>query len=59
VESDYENVMLEDVEQELLKWFKKARDSNIPLLGALVWEICISNGGLMACSDDWLWIFQK
>jgi len=28
--------MLEDVEQELLKHFKKARDSNILLLGALV-----------------------
>jgi len=56
--------MLDDVEQELLKWFKKARDSKIPLSGALVREkamkICISNGvGLMACSDGWLWRFQK
>lgn len=56
--------MLEDVEKELLKWFKKARDSNIPLSGALVREkareICISNGvEHMACSDGWLWRFQK
>jgi len=56
--------MLEDVEQELLKWFKKARDSNIPLSGALVRKkarkICISNGiELMACFDGWLWRFQK
>jgi len=43
--------MLEDVEKELLKWFKKARDSNIPLSSALVREesreICISNDVLM------------
>ncbi|XP_060867267.1 tigger transposable element-derived protein 6-like [Metopolophium dirhodum] len=56
--------MLEDVEKELLKWFKKARDSNIPLSGALVREkakeICTSNGvEHMACSDGWLWRFQK
>lgn len=55
--------MLEDVEQELLKWFEKARDSNISLSGALVWEktreICISNHfEQMACSDGWLWRFQ-
>lgn len=56
--------MLEDVEKELLKWFKKAKDSNIPLSGALVREkakeICFSNGvEHMACSDGWLWRFQK
>jgi len=56
--------MLEDVEKELLNWFKKARDSNIPLSGVLVREkareICISTGVLqMACSDGWLWRFQK
>lgn len=56
--------MLEDVEQELLKWFKKARDSNTPLSGALVREkakeICISNGvEHMACSNGSLWRFQK
>ncbi|KAL4091479.1 hypothetical protein QTP88_026166 [Uroleucon formosanum] len=56
--------MLEDVEKELLKWFKEARDSNIPLSGALVREkakeICTSNGvEHMACSDGWLWRFQK
>jgi hypothetical protein len=56
--------MLEDVEKEFLKWFKKARDSNIPLSSTFVREkarkICISNGvEHMACSDGWLWRFQK
>jgi len=57
VQIDYENVCFnEDVEQELLKWFKKARYPNIPLWGALVREksreICISNGvGLKMRSD--------
>ncbi|VVC34844.1 DNA binding HTH domain, Psq-type,Homeobox domain-like,HTH CenpB-type DNA-binding domain,DDE superfamily [Cinara cedri] len=56
--------MLQDVEKELLKWFKKARDSNIPLSDALVREkakeICIFNGvEHMASSDGWLLRIQK
>jgi len=54
--------MRENVEKDLLKWFKKARDSNIPLSDALVREkareICNSNGvEQMEGSDGWLWRF--
>ena len=48
-----------------MTWFRNARDSNIPLSGALLREkareICISNDveSLMVCSDGWLWRFQK
>ncbi|UYV72368.1 hypothetical protein LAZ67_9002823 [Cordylochernes scorpioides] len=54
----------QDVEDELLKWFKKSRQNNIPVSGALVKEkakeISVSLGvENFKCSDGWLWRFQR
>ncbi|UYV82343.1 hypothetical protein LAZ67_21001753, partial [Cordylochernes scorpioides] len=54
----------QDVEDELLKWFKKSRQNNISVSGALVKEkakeisvsLAVEN---FKCSDGWLWRFQR
>lgn len=54
----------EDIENELLTWFKRARNSNVSISGPLMKEkakeISVSMGiDNFQCSDGWLWRFQK
>ncbi|UYV80404.1 TIGD4 [Cordylochernes scorpioides] len=63
-ETTQRNASHQDVEDELLKWFKKSRQNNIPVSGALVKEkakeISVSLGvENFKCSDGWLWRFQR